>query len=127
MGVYFLLFPSAGVLTLIPLLLIFPILGIPAWFYLGYWFVLQFLSGAAGAITSRDGGIAVWAHVGGFLSGLAMIKGLPKRRVEETYELGECGTTRLRVETPPSPPLGPEQSKPETAFCRNRDRAKAAL
>jgi len=89
MGAYFLLFPSARVLTLIPLLLIFPVLWIPAWVYLGYWFVGQFLSGAASSMTyARDGGVAFWAHVGGFLSGLAMIKVLPKRRIEETYELG---------------------------------------
>src|SRR5258708_28587741 len=113
MGVYFLLFPSAGVLTLIPLLLIFPILGIPAWFYLGYWFVLQFLSGAAGAITSRDGGIAGWGHVGGFLSGLAMIKVLPKRRIEETYELGVGVSARFRVGTPLILRLDREHYKPE--------------
>jgi membrane associated rhomboid family serine protease len=89
MGAYFLLFPSARVLTLIPLLLIFPIIWIPAWIYLGYWFVGQFLSGAASSMTAaRDGGVAFWAHVGGFLSGLAMIKLLPKRRTAEMYELG---------------------------------------
>src|SRR5258708_31946817 len=64
MGAYFLLFPSARVLTLIPLLLIFPILWIPASFYLGYCSVLYFLTRAASTITSYDDAISLWAHAG---------------------------------------------------------------
>ena len=83
MGAYFLLFPSARVLTLVPLIIIFTFVWLPAWIVLGYWFVLQFLSGAANTIVSsgsRHGsGIAFWAHVGGFVEGLVMIKLLPKR------------------------------------------------
>lgn len=75
MGAYFLLYPSARVLLLIPFW------WLPAWLVLGYWFVAQFLSGAATSIVSpRDtshGGIAFWAHVGGFLAGLALIKLFP--------------------------------------------------
>lgn len=90
MGAYFLLFPSARVLTLIPLFLIFPILWLPAWVYLAYWFVVQFISGAASTITSaqgQTGGIAVWAHVGGFVSGIGLIKLLPARSQYGMYEL----------------------------------------
>jgi len=79
MGAYFVLFPSARVLTLIFVFFTW----LPAWLILGYWFVLQFLSGAATSISSAahgsSGGIAVWAHVGGFLTGVAMIKLLPRR------------------------------------------------
>jgi hypothetical protein len=78
MGAYFLLFPSARVLTWFGW-----ILWLPAWLVLGYWFVVQFLSGAATAITSAHqttGGVAVWAHVGGFVTGLILIKLLPARR-----------------------------------------------
>ena len=84
MGAYFLLFPSARVLTLVPLIIFFTFVWLPAWIVLGYWFVLQFLSGAATAIaysssTRGGGGIAFWAHVGGFVAGIVMIKLLPKR------------------------------------------------
>ena len=78
MGAYFLLFPSARVLTFIFVLFTW----LPAWLILGYWFVLQFLSGAATSITSREasiGGTAFWAHVGGFLTGVIMIKLFPRR------------------------------------------------
>jgi membrane associated rhomboid family serine protease len=82
MGAYFLLFPSARVLMLVPLLFFFTFIWLPAWIVLGYWFVLQFLGGAATAITTagrQTGGVAFWAHVGGFVVGLAMIKLLPQR------------------------------------------------
>src|SRR6185312_15201670 len=83
MGAYFLLFPSARVLTLVPLIIFFTFIWLPAWIVLGYWFVLQFLSGAATSIayTSKTGGggIAFWAHVGGFVAGLVMIKLMPQR------------------------------------------------
>ena len=83
MGAYFLLFPSARVLTLVPLIMFFTFIWLPAWIVLGYWFVLQFLSGAATAIaysnSTSGGGIAFWAHVGGFVAGLVMIKLMPQR------------------------------------------------
>jgi membrane associated rhomboid family serine protease len=80
MGAYFVLFPSARVLTLVPFFFVF-FLWLPAWIFVGYWFLVQFLSGAATAIasTSDSGGVAVWAHVGGFLAGIALIKLLPSR------------------------------------------------
>lgn len=83
-GAYFILFPKARVLTW-PLFFI----RLPAWLVLGYWFVVQFLAGASTAMTySRHstGGIAVWAHVGGFLAGVVLIKLLPSRRYYYSYE-----------------------------------------
>lgn len=88
MGAYFLLFPSARVLTLVPFFFVF-LTWLPAWVILGYWFLVQFLSGAATAITYSSqsaGGVAVWAHVGGFIAGLAMIKLLPSRPQRFSYE-----------------------------------------
>ncbi len=81
MGAYFLLYPRARVLTLVPLFFVF-FLWLPAWVVLGYWFVAQFLSGAATSIathSSNSGGIAFWAHVGGFLAGMLLIKLFPTR------------------------------------------------
>ena len=82
MGAYFVLYPRAKVLTLVPLIVIFTFWWLPAWIVLGYWFVLQFFSGAATAVavSSRTaGGIAFWAHVGGFVAGIVLIKVFPAR------------------------------------------------
>ncbi|MGA2696214.1 MAG: rhomboid family intramembrane serine protease [Terriglobales bacterium] len=78
MGAYFLLYPRARVLIWFPPIFFFHL---PAWLVLGYWFLIQFLSGTATSIggTGAAGGVAVWAHVGGFLAGMALIKLLPER------------------------------------------------
>jgi hypothetical protein len=82
MGAYFLLYPRARVLTIVPLIFFFFFWTLPAWVVLGYWFLIQFLSGAATSIaySSRTGGgIAFWAHVGGFVAGIVLIKVFPER------------------------------------------------
>jgi len=79
MGAYFILYPRARVLTWFPPIFFFHV---PAWLMLGYWFFVQFLSGAATSIaetTQSTGGIAFWAHVGGFVAGVLMIKVLGER------------------------------------------------
>jgi membrane associated rhomboid family serine protease len=78
MGAYALLFPRARVNTLIFLGFYVTTIGVPAVFMLGYWFLLQLLGGLP-AIGEARGGVAFWAHVGGFLGGLALI-GLFSRR-----------------------------------------------
>jgi membrane associated rhomboid family serine protease len=90
MGAYFVLYPSARVLTLMPFIFIF-FLWLPAWIVLGYWFLIQFLSGAATAIATASettGGVAFWAHVGGFVAGIAMIKLFPARSRRFRYVRG---------------------------------------
>jgi len=85
LGAYFILYPRARVLTWFFVFVFY----IPAWVMLGYWFVLQFLAGAATLSTAsmgRDvGGVAVWAHVGGFVAGVFMIKIFPERRRRYPY------------------------------------------
>jgi membrane associated rhomboid family serine protease len=66
MGAYILLFPRAKILTFF---FIF-ILPVPAFLILGYWFVFQFLEALGGVGGDPTGGVAVWAHVGGFLIGM---------------------------------------------------------
>ncbi|HLH05916.1 MAG TPA: rhomboid family intramembrane serine protease [Terriglobales bacterium] len=81
MGAYVILYPSARVLTFVPLFFIF-FFWLPAWVVLGFWFLGQFLAGAASTvdpIRQTTGGIAVWAHVGGFVAGVAIIKMFPSR------------------------------------------------
>ena len=88
MGAYFILFPSARVLTLVPFLFVF-FIWLPAWIVLGYWILTQFLGGAATSISSAGqstGGIAFWAHVGGFAAGVAMAKLFPSRRRRFRYD-----------------------------------------
>jgi membrane associated rhomboid family serine protease len=62
---------------------------IPAWLVLGEWFVMQFLYGTASlsaAQAGRDlGGVAFWAHVGGFVAGMVMIKLFPERSRRSPY------------------------------------------
>jgi membrane associated rhomboid family serine protease len=89
MGAYFVLYPSARVLTLVPIIFFFSFIWLPAWIVLGYWFVVQFLSGAATSIaysSQTGGGIAFWAHVGGFVAGVVMIKILPQRVRRARYQ-----------------------------------------
>ena len=88
MGAYFVLYPKARVLTLVPLIVFFTFWWIPAWIVLGIWFLMQFLSGTATAVATTSqtgGGVAFWAHVGGFVSGIVMIKILPERAGRRRY------------------------------------------
>jgi len=66
MGAYMLLYPRERILTLVFIFLV----PIPAVFILGYWFLLQFLAGIHTLGASASGGVAWWAHVGGFLLGM---------------------------------------------------------
>jgi len=71
MGAYFLLYPGSKILTLIPIIIIPWLIEIPAYIFLGFWFIMQFLN----ATGSESGaGIAWWAHVGGFVSGIILVK-----------------------------------------------------
>ena len=72
MGAYFICFPRSRILTLIPILFIPYFIQIPAYFFLGVWFVLQFLNAAGSG--SGAGGVAWWAHIGGFVFGMGMLK-----------------------------------------------------
>ncbi len=72
MGAYFILYPNSKILTLIPILFIPLFIEIPAFFFLGFWFVLQLMN-AAGSSGSA-GGIAWWAHIGGFVMGVILLK-----------------------------------------------------
>ena len=82
MGAYFVLYPRARVLTVVPVFFFF-FWWLPAWIVLGYWFIVQFFSGAATSIAYTNqstGGVAFWAHVGGFVAGILLIKIFPQRR-----------------------------------------------
>lgn len=72
MGAYFILHPKSRILTVIPIF-IFPwFVEIPAFLFLGFWFVIQFVSAASSSGIS--GGVAWWAHIGGFVFGILLLK-----------------------------------------------------
>lgn len=80
LGAYILSYPRARVLTLVPVGLIVPAVRVPAWAYLGLWFVLQLVSGLA-PIWAQEltQTVAFWAHISGFLTGIALVRLLSGR------------------------------------------------
>jgi membrane associated rhomboid family serine protease len=87
LGAYFVLYPRARVLTWFFVFVVW----VPAWIILGYWFVLNFLSGTASALAVQGqnvGGVAFFAHVGGFVSGALLVKmfGERQRRYPYAYQ-----------------------------------------
>lgn len=82
LGAYFVLFPSARVITFVPLYFLPYLVEIPALFYLAFWFISQLFNGlfALAAASGVLGGVAWWAHVGGFAAGVALVKLFEQRR-----------------------------------------------
>jgi membrane associated rhomboid family serine protease len=106
MGAYFILHPRSRILTLIPIFFIPYFIEIPAFIFLGVWFILQFISAAASS--SQSGGIAWWAHIGGFVCGIIFLKiflalraGGPPQGIRRVTE--RKGTPRLQVIHPVGP------------------------
>ena len=100
MGAYFLLYPKSRILTFIPIFFLPYFIEVPAAIFLGVWFLFQFLS-AAGA-PAHGGGIAWWAHIGGFVFGIIFLKmflrvpelGITKRA---SAKISKKKTHRLQV------------------------------
>ncbi len=81
LGAYFVLFPTAQIITLIPIF-IFPLfIEIPAVIFLGIWFVSQLFNGTLALGGTQDSaGVAFWAHVGGFVAGMVLLPLFKKSR-----------------------------------------------
>ena len=72
MGGYLILYPRVKVYVLLPIFIFFTSVALPAWMMLGYWFFIQL---ASGFLSSDEvGGVAFWAHIGGFVAGVVLIK-----------------------------------------------------
>jgi len=85
MGAYLILYPRSRVLTWWG----FFVFWLPAWLVLGYWLIVNILSGAATSLTvarAPVGGIAFWAHVGGFVCGALLIQLMPTRKNMYVFE-----------------------------------------
>ena len=82
MGAYFVLYPHSRVLTLVPLIIYFEVIELPAIFLLGFWFLMQLFSAGAIAATSHStgGGVAFAAHIAGFVAGTVAVFVFRKRR-----------------------------------------------
>jgi membrane associated rhomboid family serine protease len=72
MGAYVLLYPRVRVHVLLILIIFITTIRLPAWVMLGYWFLLQ-LAGGASSLGAQEGGVAFWAHVGGFAAGAILV------------------------------------------------------
>jgi len=70
LGAYIILFPGSRILSLVPLFIIWFMARIPAVVFIGLWFLVQFLSGIGSLGVASAGGVAWWAHIGGFVAGL---------------------------------------------------------
>ena len=89
MGAYFVLYPKSRIVTLVPIFIFIQIFEVPAIFFLGIWFLMQFLSGVGSVATATGsepgGGVAFWAHVAGFVagvSGVVVFRRPERQRVE---------------------------------------------
>jgi len=82
LGAYIVAFPRARIITLVPIFIFFQIMALPAAVVLGLWFVIQFFSGALSLGFGTSGGVAWWAHIGGFAFGIVTmwIVNLGRRR-----------------------------------------------
>jgi len=85
LGAYLLLYPKARVLTLVLVYWVY-IMHIPAVFFLGFWFIFQFLEGMLTLGLGVASGVAYWAHIGGFVVGIALAPILKKRRPPPVYK-----------------------------------------
>jgi membrane associated rhomboid family serine protease len=79
MGAYLVLFPNVRVFTLLPLGFFITTVALPAWVMLIYWAFLQFAGGLTSVVDEQTGGVAFWAHVGGFVAGIALVKLFERR------------------------------------------------
>jgi membrane associated rhomboid family serine protease len=109
LGAYLMLHPRANVRMLFIILFFIRVISVPAAVVLGLWFVMQFISGATTPTTSDDGGVAFWAHVGGFLAGAVLVPFFKRRDVRlfegphtRAFQVMPPSASRRRGSVPPS-------------------------
>ncbi|MGD2200712.1 MAG: rhomboid family intramembrane serine protease [Candidatus Bathyarchaeota archaeon] len=94
LGAYFVLFPTAKIRTLMGIGLLWRVIKLPAYTMIGLWFAYQLIL----ATFLRDTGVAYWAHIGGFIAGIAIARIIrPKLRKPEAYN--RPGSWRTRKDT----------------------------
>lgn len=80
LGAYLVLYPRARIASLVPILFIFTIIELPALIFLGFWFISQLFQGWLALGGADMSGVAWWAHIGGFVFGLLMVRLFARRR-----------------------------------------------
>jgi len=96
MGAYLILYPRVKVYVLVPIFIFFTSIALPAWMMLGYWFLIQLASGLLSA--GEMGGVAFWAHVGGFVAGVVLIKPFARDDYVRGHRAHQWRPQRLRRE-----------------------------
>lgn len=92
LGAYLLLFPRARIKTLIPLIFFYHVVWLPAVVVLGGWFLVQLFNGVAAlSVTMQTGGVAWWAHIGGFVAGMILMPIFRRRQPPRPYDFGSDG------------------------------------
>lgn len=90
LGGYIICYPTARVLTAIPIFFIIRLIEVPAAVYLGFWFISQAFTGVASIAkeAGEEGGIAWWAHIGGFVAGAVLVKvmSFPRQSRPEAFD-----------------------------------------
>ncbi len=92
MGAYFVLYPSSRVVTFIPIFFFGGFIRLPAIVYLGIWFVMQLFSGFSSYVVASGttaGGVAWWAHIGGFLFGMLFVRLFQKKKPTTYIDMGK--------------------------------------
>lgn len=80
LGAYLVLYPRARIASIVPIVFIFTIIELPALIFLGFWFVSQLFQGWLALGGADMSGVAWWAHIGGFVFGLLMVRLFARRR-----------------------------------------------
>ena len=89
LGAYITFYPRSRILTLVPILFFIRLMHVPAAVFIIFWFILQFISGlSALSIDQNAGGVAFWAHIGGFIAGLILARSFQKKRHLRVETLG---------------------------------------
>jgi membrane associated rhomboid family serine protease len=96
MGGYLVLYPTARVFTLVPVGFFLMSMALPAWTMLIYWFVIQLLGGVTAVAGTKSGGVAFWAHIGGFVAGLVLVKLFARRDYVAAHRAGTYRPANLR-------------------------------
>jgi membrane associated rhomboid family serine protease len=117
LGAYFVFFPKARVTSLVFLVFFYQLIDVPAVIVLGFWFVLQVIDGLASLGVAQTGGVAVFAHIGGFVAGAIAARvliSMSRARPVVTAPIGSATPGGLSAappeaaagEPPPTPPSG---------------------
>lgn len=110
LGGYIWLYPRARVDVLFIIVIFFKVIPIPAWIVLGFWFATQLIAGTA--TPTEAGGVAYWAHVGGFVAGLGLTLALIRREPPADAIFGSLPQVRPKgTPVPPAPSSAPQSGQ----------------